>query len=186
MIEKITLTKLGQYHDDWAFVYIEPNNAYSDCGGRITVNIGDDYIGSYLFTHCGTKTFEQFIGKLSADYLINKLFQTEKNIDVESVDELFESLVVNANLWMVKHARNENIITKDELRELYENLKLHEFRDIGELSHMIDSDSYETMSKIFCDDWYYSGFFNKPNYIYERQENAIQAVITHFKGGVTS
>lgn len=185
MIEKITLTKLGEYKGDWAFVYIEPNNAYSDCGGRITVNIGDDYIGSYFFSNCGTETFEQFIARLDPSYLINKLFQTAQNIDVESGNELFECIVKNDMLWMIKLARN-NTISKDELRELYEELKEHEFRDIGELSYLIDSDAYETMSKIFCDDWYYDGGFKKPNQIYERQKNVIQAVISHFKNEVQS
>ncbi|MFW2076557.1 hypothetical protein ACG94X_02335 [Acinetobacter sp. ULE_I010] len=186
MIEKITLTKIGKYKDDWVFVYIEPNDAHSKCGGRITVNIGDDYIGSYFFSHCGTETFEQFLAKVNPDYLINKLFQTKEDLDVESGSELFESLVKNDMLWMVKHARNENNITKDELRELYEGLKEHAFRDIGELSYMIDSDSYETMSKIFSDDWFYNGGFTKSNHVYERQENVIQAVIAHFKNEVTS
>ncbi|WP_180082586.1 hypothetical protein [Acinetobacter sp. YH12123] len=178
---KVTLlTNIGDYQEDWVKVYIEPNNAYSDCGGRITVNIGDDHIGSHFFSHCGTETFEQFIGKVGYDYLINKLFQTQNWIDVESGDELFQSLLDNEILYRVKDARASGWVSKDELRELYEELKDREFRDIGELSNMLGSSECETMAKMFNDDWFYDGNFKKRNRVYDRQKAAIQAVIDHF------
>lgn len=45
MIEKFTFNNLGENHNGWAAIYIEPNNNYSKCGGRITV-IFEDYIGT--------------------------------------------------------------------------------------------------------------------------------------------
>jgi len=174
------LTNIGDYQEDWVKVYIEPNNAYSDCGGRITVNIGDDYIGSYFFSNCGTETFEQFIGKVGYDYLINKLFQTQNYIDVESGDELFQSLLDNEILYRVKDARTSGLVSKNGLRELYEELKDREFRDIGELLNMLDSSECETMAMMFNDEWFYNGNFKKRNRVYDRQKAAILAVIDHF------
>lgn len=185
--EVVLLTNVGHFNEDWVRIYIEPNNAYSECGGRITVNIGDDYIGSHFFSHCGTKTFRGFIGKVGYDYLINKLFQTKNYIDVESGEELIESLFKNEMFYKIKDARCSGLVSKDELRELYEDIKDREFRDIDQLSFMIDSDAFETMSKIFNEDWYYDGYFKKRNQIYNRQKEVIQAVIDHFaleQGGV--
>lgn len=178
--EVVLLTNVGHFNEDWVRIYIEPNNAYSECGGRITVNIGDDYIGSHFFSHCGTKTFRRFIGKVGYDYLINKLFQTQNWIDVESGDELFQSLLDNEILYRVKDARASGWVSKDELRELYEELKDREFRDIGELSNMLGSSECETMAKMFNDDWFYDGNFKKRNRVYNRQKEVIQAVIDHF------
>lgn len=178
--EVVLLTNVGHFNEDWVRIYIEPNNAYSECGGRITVNIGDDYIGSHFFSHCGTKTFRGFIGKVGYDYLINKLFQTQNWIDVESGDELFQSLLDNEILYRVKDARASGWVSKDELRELYEELKDREFRDIGELSNMLGSSECETMAKMFNDDWFYDGNFKKRNRVYNRQKEVIQAVIDHF------
>lgn len=182
----VLLTGIGQFQEDWAKVYIEPNNAYSDCGGRITVNIGDDHIGSYFFSHCGTETFEQFIGKVGYDYLINKLFQTQNYIDVQDGEELFKSLIENEIFYRVKDARSSGLVDKDELRYLYDDLKYRDFRDIGELSNMLGSDEFETMSKIFNKDWYYEGYFKKRNNVYDRQKKVIQAVIDHFKSEVAA
>lgn len=182
----VLLTGIGQFQEDWAKVYIEPNNAYSDCGGRITVNIGDDYIGSHFFSHCGTETFEQFIGKVGYDYLINKLFQTENYIDVENGEELFESLIKNKMFYRVKEARSSGLVDKDELRYLYDDLKDRDFRDIGELSNMLGSDEFKTMSKIFNEDWYYDGCFKKSNRVYDRQKAVVQSIIDHFKDEVAA
>lgn len=184
-IKVVVLSKVGKYKDDWVKIYVEPNNAYSECGGRITVNIGDDHIGSHFFSHCGTKTFEHFLGKVSSDYLINKLFQTDQDIDVESSEELLQSLIENNMLHYVKTARISEEVSKEELRELYEAIKDLGFRDIGELSNMLDSDAYKTMSNIFGEDWFYERSFKKNNHIYERQACAIQSVINHFKDEVT-
>ena len=180
--EAVLLTQIGQFNEDWVRVYLEPSNAYSECGGRITVNIGDDHIGSHFFSHCGTKTFKEFIGKVGYDYLIGKLFQTQNHIDVQSGEELFQSLIDNEMLYRVKDARSSGLVSKDDLRELYEDLKDREFRDTGELSCMVDSDAFETMSKIFNEDWYYDGNFKKRNRIYDRQKEVIQTVISHFSG----
>lgn len=182
----VLLTGIGQFQEDWAKVYIEPNNAYSDCGGRITINISDDHIGSYFFSHCGTETFEQFIGKVGYDYLINKLFQTQNYIDVQNGEELFESLIKNEMFHRVKEARSSGLVDKDELRYLYDDLKDRDFRDIDELSNMLRSNEFETMSKIFNEDWYYDGYFKKRNHVYDRQKKVIQAVIDHFKSEVAA
>lgn len=182
-IQVVLLTNIGAHQEDWAKVYIEPNSTHSDCGGRITVNIGGDYIGSYFFSHCGTETFEQFIGKVGYSYLINKLFQTQNYIDVQSGEELLQSLIDNEMLYRIKDARSSGTVDKEDLRDLYDDLKDRDFRDIGELSHMLGSDEFETMSKIFNEDWYYDGNFKKRNRIYDRQKEVIQAVIDHFKGG---
>lgn len=180
--EIILITQIGEWQDDWIKVYLEPNNIHSGCGGRITVNIGDDHTGSHFFSHCGTKTFEGFIGNTNYDYLINKLFQTKKWIDVESGHELFESIVPNDLLGSIREARHSGVVDKEELRFLYEDLKEHEFRDIGELFNMLESPERLTMTKIFGDDWYYDGRFKKQNRVYARQKLAVQAVIDYCGG----
>lgn len=179
--EVIVLSKLGEYQEDWAKVYIEPNNAYSDCGGRITVNIGDDHIGSHFFSHCGTKTFKQFIAKCDYDYLIKKIFGTKDSIDVESGDELIQSILSEDWLRRVKEARHSGGIDKSDLRDLYDQIKELEFRDIGELSYMLGSDEYDTMSKIFGDEWFYDNCFKKENPIYARQQSIVESIVQHFR-----
>lgn len=59
MIEKLTFKNLGKHQDQWATIYIEPNNTYSECGGRIIV-ILEDYVGTAF-----SVTVEQILFKSS-------------------------------------------------------------------------------------------------------------------------
>lgn len=90
-MEKITLSKIGQSGDEWAVVYLDPNNSYSAGGGRITV-IAEGHVGSAFFSHVGQPTFKDFIAQCDSDYLIKRLFQAQKWVSVECGEEFIEYL----------------------------------------------------------------------------------------------
>ncbi len=175
-MEKFTFNNLGKHQNGWATVYIEANNTFSKCGGRITV-IFEDYIGTAFFSHCGTNTFEEFIAKTSSGYLMNKLFnknnQIPDSIFIENGDEIIE-LIEREKHGEIKLAREygDNSLSKDALRSLRNALSGEQFDTAGELYRHLDDDEQETMDSLFGEEWGFDSSLKKEkSELYSRQIN---------------
>lgn len=166
-------------HDSWAKVYLEPDCRWSQGGGRITVNIDDDHVGSHFFSHVASETLEDFISSCGEDYLVHKLFQTKQWVSVADSDELLEC-IAREHLDRVKQARYSGL-SKSKLRDLYEDLQGRGFHNLSELFHQLDSDSCDTMAAIFGDDWWYETLLTKTNHVYAWHLECIQAIQNHLK-----
>lgn len=175
----IEVLALQSKNEMWVKVYFEPDTRWSIGGGRITVNIGDDYIGSHFFSHVSDQTFKDFIGNCGTDYLVSKVFKSKQWVCVQDGEELIEC-IAREHLDRVKQARYSGI-TKEELRELYDDINSREFPDIGNLWNQLDSDSCDTMASIFGQDWYYDHSFKKIDHHYKNQLSAIERIQAHLK-----
>lgn len=178
-MEKITLSKVGKFNDDWMTVYLDPNDLYSAGGGRITV-ITSDYVGSAFFSHVGQPTFKEFIAQCDSDYLIRKLFKVNRWIPVENGEEFIEYIARN-RLDDVKEQRSTGAVTKAALRELYEVLKDSEFANTSHLLDILCKDENKTMETIFGDDWWYEMSPSKLNVIYEYLDSMLTQMTAEFK-----
>ncbi|WP_269511736.1 hypothetical protein [Acinetobacter baumannii] len=184
-MEILTFNNLGKHQNGWATVYIEPNNTYSKCGGRITV-IFEDYIGTAFFSHCGTNTFKEFIAKTSSGYLMGKLFnknnQIPESIFIEDGDAILE-LIYREKYWEIKVAREygNSSLSKDALRSLHNALSGEQFHTVSELYRHLDSDEQETMNSLFGEGWGFDSTLNKenPKYIYVKSMG--DSIIAEFK-----
>ncbi|SSP30586.1 MULTISPECIES: hypothetical protein [Acinetobacter calcoaceticus/baumannii complex] len=185
MIEKLTFKNLGKHQDDWAVVYLDPNNTYSKCGGRITVILGD-YVGSAFFSHCGTETFKQFIAKTHSHYLIGKLFnqnnEIEDSVFIEDGAEILE-LIYRDKKDEIKQARAEGkeSLSRDALRSLYNALYEEQFHTTDELYRHLDSDEQATMECLFGEEWIYGDALKKDNPKYLYVESMVSSIIAEFK-----
>ncbi|OCY21839.1 hypothetical protein BFR69_04250 [Acinetobacter pittii] len=185
MIEKITIKNLGKHQEDWATIYIEPNNTYSECGGRITV-ILEDYIGTAFFSHCGTKTFQEFIAKTNSGYLMNKLFnqnnQIPDSIFIEDGDAILE-LINREKKEEIKLAREygDESLSKEALRSLRDALSGEQFDTAGELYRHLDSDEQETMDSLFGEEWGFDSSLKKENPKYIYVKSIVDSIIAEFK-----
>jgi hypothetical protein len=179
MIEKIPLIKIGPYKDDWAVVYIDPNNSYSAGGGRITV-ITDDHVGSAFFSHVGQPTFKEFIAQCDSDYLIRKLFKVDRWIPVADGNEFIEYIARN-RMDDVKEQRSMDTVTKAALRDLYDTLKDCDFTSTSHLYDILGEAEIKTMAAIFSDDWWYELNPSKINPIYTHLDSMLSDVIAEFK-----
>ncbi|OTR94811.1 hypothetical protein [Acinetobacter pittii] len=185
MIEKLTFKNLGKHQDDWAVVYLDPNNTYSKCGGRITVILGD-YVGSAFFSHCGTETFKQFIAKTHSHYLIGKLFnqnnEIEDSVFIEDGAEILE-LIYRDKKDEIKQARAEGkeSLSRDALRSLYNALYEEQFHTTDELYRHLDSDEQATMECLFGEEWVYGDALKKDNPKYLYVESMVSSIIAEFK-----
>jgi hypothetical protein len=179
MIEKITLTKIGPYKDDWAVIYLDPNSSYSAGGGRITVITGD-HIGSAFFSHVGQPTFKEFIAQCDSGYLIRKLFKVDKWIPVENGEEFIE-YVARERLDSIKEHRSSGEVTKTALRNLYNALQDCEFTSTSHLYDILSKDEITTMGTLFCDDWWFELNPSKINRIYTFLDSMLTDVIAEFK-----
>lgn len=178
-MEKITLTKIGPYKDDWAVIYVDPNNSYSEGGGRITIVTGD-YVGSAFFSHVSQPTLKAFIAQCDSDYLIRKLFKADQWIPVESGEEFIE-YVARERLDTVKERRSSGTVTKAELRELYDVLKSSEFSNTSHLYEILYKTEIATMESFFGDDWWFELNPCKINRCYTFLDSIISSVILEFK-----
>lgn len=177
-IEVLELSGLGEYGEDWARVYLEENNRYSDCGGRITVNIGDQYLGSCFFSHCGRENFKAFIGQCGYDYLIGKLFKTESYISMESGEEMIKFAFNNTQIKeTIKEQRATGELTRKKLRDLYDNFAACEYGGPGRVAEDMVQAEFDTACQVFGCDWFYDGTFTKPNPLYAYHKSIIKAVI---------
>lgn len=180
----IQVLQLNINSENWARVYLEPDSRWSAGGGRITVNLGDDYLGSHFFSHVGNGTFTDFIANCGSDYLVNKLFQTETWIPVEDHDELFEC-IAREHMDKVRQARDSSI-SKEDLRDLYEDLYGRGFVSMFDLSNQLDQSSRDTMDAIFGEDWWYEDPFKKRNFKYDWHLKCIKAIQGNLKEKVAA
>ena len=179
-MEKLSITKIGPYKSDWAIVYSDPNNTYSAGSGRLTVVMGD-YVGSAFFSHVGEPTFQKFIAQCDAGYLLRKLFpKTVRWIAVEDGEELIKA-VWRERKDDLKELRSSGVISKKDLRELYDELKDCEFSSISHLYDLLDQKQLKTISSILGDDWWWDGVPSKVNQVYEYLESMLDGVILEFK-----
>lgn len=185
MIDKLTFKNLGKHQDQWATIYIEPNNTYSECGGRIVV-ILEDYVGTAFFSHCGTNTFQEFIAKSSSGYLMNKLFnqnnQIPDSIFIEDGDEILE-LIEREKYSEIKLARQygDNSLSKEALRSLRNALSGEQFDTAGELYRHLDGDEQETMDSLFGEEWGFDSSLKKENPKYIHVKSIVDSIIAEFK-----
>lgn len=163
----------------WARVYLEPNNRWSAGGGRITVNLGDDYLGSHFFSHVGNETFTDFIANCGSEYLVDKLFKTKPMISVTDADELLQCIAVDY-MDEIREARWSSV-SKTQLRNLYNDIKGREFESMSDLNNQIDGSSGATMDAIFGDDWWFELPFKKPNSAYDWQLTCINEIQDQLK-----
>lgn len=179
MIEKITIQNVGPYKDEWAVVYLDPNNSYSAGGGRITV-VMDDYVGSAFFSHVGQPTFKEFIAQCDSEYLIRKLFKVDKWVPVENGEEFIEYIARN-RMDAVKEQRSTGAVTKAALRALYDELKDSVFTNTSHLFDILYTDEENTLEKIFGGDWWHELTPCKINRIYTYLDSMLTGVIAEFK-----
>ena len=179
MIEKITIQNVGPYKDEWAVVYLDPNNSYSAGGGRITVVMGD-YVGSAFFSHVGQPTFKEFIAQCDSEYLLRKLFKVDRWVPVENGEEFIEYISRN-RLDAVKEQRSTGAVTKAALRALYDELKDSDFTNTSHLFDILYTDEKTTLEKLFGDDWCYELNPSKINRIYTYLDSMLTGVIAEFK-----
>jgi len=184
-MEKFTFNNLGKHQDGWATIYIEPNNTFSECGGRIIV-ILEDYVGTAFFSHCGTKTFQEFIAKTSSGYLMGKLFNQNNQIPdlifIEDGDEILE-LIEREKYGEIKLAREygDESLSKDALRNLHNALSGEQFDTAGELYRHLDSDAQETMDSLFGEEWGFDSTLKKENPKYIYVKSMVSSIIAEFK-----
>lgn len=180
-LEKIVLTKIGPYQDHWATVYVDPNNTWSVGGGRLTV-VMDQHVGSAFFSHVSQPTFKAFIAQCDAGYLIHKLFhKVEKWIPVEDGEEMIAA-IAREKLSHIRECRASGEISKDALRELYDELKECSFDSMSHLYDFLDEDQRATMNVIFgTDEWWWHGEPTKLNQVYAYLESMLGSVIAEFK-----
>lgn len=184
-MKKFTFSKLGKHQDDWATVYIEPNNTFSECGGRIIV-ILEDYVGTAFFSHCGTNTFQEFIAKTSSGYLMNKLFNQNNQIlelvFIEDGDEILE-LIEREKKEEIKLARKngDDSLSREALRSLRNALSGEQFDTAGELYRHLDDDEQETMDSLFGEEWGFDSSLKKENPKYIYVKSMVDSIIAEFK-----
>ncbi|MBJ7435162.1 MAG: hypothetical protein JHC54_05185 [Acinetobacter sp.] len=178
-MEKITISNIGPYKDEWAVVYLDPNNLYSAGGGRITV-VMDDHVGSAFFSHVGQPTFKEFIAQCDSDYLIRKLFKVDKWVPVENGEEFIEYVARN-RMDAVKEQRSTGAVTKAALRALYDELRDSDFTNTSHLFDILYTDEKSTLEKIFGDDWWHELNPTKINQIYTYLDSMLTGVIAEFK-----
>lgn len=179
-MEKLHLTSVGKYKEDWATIYIDPIQTHSNGGGRITV-ITSDFTGSAAFTHVGQLTFKQFIAQCNPDYLITKLFpNTAKWTDVENGSELIEFLA-REKLSDIKELRKNGEFSKAELRKLRDFVCVLEFSNIEHLFDKLGHKEREAMETILGEDWYWNCCPCKLNHKYEYLESVFKAIIAQFQ-----
>lgn len=178
-MEKITLTSIGSYNDDWAIIYLDPSSAYSSGGGRFTI-VTNDYAGSAFFSHVGQPTFKKFIAQSDSHYLIKKLFKFDKWIPVESGEEFIEYLA-RERMNDVKEHRSTGEVTKNELRALYEELQGCEFTSTSHLYDILCQDKINTLNTILGDDWWWDSNPSKLNKSYAYLDSMLTNVIAEFK-----
>lgn len=170
----IQVLQLNTHRDNWARVYLEPNNQWSEGGGRITVNLGDDYIGSHFFSHVSGNSFDDFIANCGTDYLVHKLFKTNFFIPVTDTTELFEC-ISREYIDVIKQARS-SVVSKEQLRYLYEDVCGRDFVSMFDLSNQLDRSCCDTMNAIFGDDWWFEEPFKKRNDVYDWQLQSIKII----------
>ncbi len=179
-MNKLSILNIGPYKSDWAIVYADPNSTYSAGGGRLTV-VMSDYVGSAFFSHVSQPSFINFIAQCDASYLLNKLFpKTVRWIEVEDGDELIQS-IWRERKEELKDLRISGEISKQELRELYDELKACDFSSISHLYDLLDQRQLKTISSILSDDWWWDGVPSKVNHVYEYLESMLDGVIQEFK-----
>lgn len=177
-IEVVVLTGLGKYQEDWALVYLEPNNQYSDCGGRLTVNINDDYVGSHFFSHCGGDSFKAFVGRCGHDYLIGKLFKTDHDMELETGEEIIKFIFNHPDLKAtIKEQRATDMLTKEQLRGLYDNIQNCEHGGANRIAEDMTQSEFNIAAQVFGDDWYWGGLFSTPNPLYAHHADIMKSVI---------
>jgi hypothetical protein len=177
-MERITLTKIGPYNDDWAIIYLDPSNVYSPGGGRLTIAT-DDYVGSAFFSHVGQPSFKEFIAQCDSHYLIKKLFKVDKWVPVENGEEFIEYIARN-RMDAVKEQRSTGAVTKAALRALYDELKNSDFTNTSHLFDILYTDERKTLETIFGDDWWYELNPCKINRIYTYLDSMLTDVIAEF------
>lgn len=179
-MEKFVFNKIGEYKSDWALTYVDPNNSYSDGGGRLTV-ILSSYTGSAFFSHVGQPTFKEFIAQCDAAYLLKKLFpNVEKWVDVEEGEEVIEYIAIN-KLSELKEGRSSGEIEKKDLRNFYVHLKNIEFESISNLFDQITFRDRAIMCELFGEDWLWENRPTKLNTVYTYLETMLADVISEFK-----
>ena len=178
-MERITLTQIGPYNDDWAIIYLDPSNVYSPGGGRLTI-VTDDYAGSAFFSHVGQPKFKEFIAQCDSGYLIKKLFKVDQWISVEQGSELIE-YIARERLNDVKDHRSTGEVTKNELRALYEELQGCEFTSTSHLYDILCQDKVNTLNTILGDDWWWDSNPSKLNKAYTYLDSMLTNVIAEFK-----
>jgi hypothetical protein len=178
-MEKIVLSKIGPYGNDWAIVYADPNNTYSAGGGRLTVVV-DSYVGSAFFSHVSNPTFNEFLAGCNPGYLIKKLFQLDKWVPVESGDELIE-YIARERMNDIKEYRSKDGATKDKLRDLYNELQGLEFTNTSHLHDILDKEQRDTLGGILGEDWWWDSNPNKLNHAYTYLDSILTSIILKFK-----
>lgn len=179
-MKKVILKNAGMYESDWAIVYLDPNSSFSAGGGRITV-ITEDRCGSYFFGHVGQPSFEEFIANTRPSYLMGKLFhEIKENIPAEDGQDIIDWIAKNG-ISELKEARQSNTVSKEQVRELYEELSETGFDSVYNLSNVIDEDCLKTLFAIYGEDCLWSNGFKKKNISYEFMSSMINSVILELK-----
>lgn len=178
-MEKITLTQIGPYNDDWAIIYLDPSSAYSLGGGRLTV-IVDGHVGSAFFSHVGEPTFREFIAQCDSDYLIRKLFQISRWKPIEDGDEFIE-YIARERVADIKEQRSAGKVTKTQLRALYERLQGLEFTSTSHLYDILGQEEEKILGIILGDDWWWDSNPSKIDTAYTYLDSVLTSVISKFK-----
>jgi len=174
----LTISNLGRFNTT-AKVYLEPDNRYSQGGGRITISVPDyDLLGTHFFSHVGPDTFAEFIAQCDAHYLINKLFNVDKSIPFEDSDDVFK-WVRHEGMEQLKEARQGGMVHKGELRDLYEFLSGREFEGRCHLVDSLPENLFSVVSNIYGDDWFIELELSKPNPKYRNLVSIIEGTLKH-------
>lgn len=178
--EVLIMTNLTN-HEIYARVYFEPSNRYSEGGGTLTISIPDrDLIGRHFFSHVAQSSLKEFVAQCDSPYLIEKLFKIQPYLFIEDSSEFFD-WVRREGLERVKESRSSGMVSKEELRELYDDLGGRDFEGRSHFVDRMDSDLFNTMSKIYGDDWYYDLDISKPNPKYLNTEKIVTAITAELK-----
>lgn len=177
----IVMTGLTQ-QGDYAKFYFESNPRYSPGGGTITMSFpARNLIGEYFFSHVAPDTLQKFIAGCDEGYLIDKLFpKLEEYVDLESGTEFFE-WVRREGLDELKEARHSGLVTKQELRSLYDTLKDREFSGMSHLCDLLYRGDINTLNKIYGDDWYFDRGIEKANFDYQWLYRVMGAALEQLK-----
>ncbi len=179
-VESFSIPNLGR-HNCTAHVYLEPNNSYSEGGGRINIAIPEyDVIGTHFFSHVGPDTLIEFIAGCDAPYLMGKLFKIESSIPLEDSNDVFE-WVREQGMEQLKEARHSGVVSKGELRKLHEFLNGRDFDSARHLVECLETDLFTTVSNIYGDDWYFELNLSKPNPHYQEVKRIMEGVLSALK-----
>lgn len=182
----IELVELSLQNGHWLRAYLEPNNKWSLGGGRITVNISDDHVGSAFFSHVSNNSFMEFISTCSSCYLLGKIFRTKSMVDIDNGEELLESIASN-HLSKIRQSLRKDV-TIDDLRGVKESIEAADYFHSPSLLQysILDESESNTIAKIFeNDEWYCLNAFKKQNPDYEFQLDAIKQFQQYLKNKST-